>query len=58
VAGVRGDGSDTCRRYLVTVDGRKDPAAVPIVDELVALPLDLHVRERGFSKIVPNLMGI
>jgi formate dehydrogenase maturation protein FdhE len=40
------------------VDGRKDPAAVPIVDELVALPLDLHVRERGFSKIVPNLMGI
>ena len=28
------------------------------IAELVALPLDLHVRERGFSKIVPNLMGI
>jgi len=40
------------------VDGRKDPAAVPVVDELVALPLDLHMRELGFAKIVPNLMGI
>jgi formate dehydrogenase maturation protein FdhE len=55
---LRADACETCRRYLITVDGRKDPAAVPIVDELVALPLDLHVRERGFSKIVPNLMGI
>jgi FdhE protein len=55
---LRADACETCRRYLITVDGRKDPAAVPIVDELVALPLDLHARERGFAKIVPNLMGI
>jgi FdhE protein len=49
---------ESCRRYLITVDGRRDAAAVPIVDELVALPLDLHARERGFVKIAPNLMGI
>ena len=55
---LRADACETCRRYLITVDGRKDPAAVPIADELVALPLDLHARERGFAKIVPNLMGI
>jgi formate dehydrogenase maturation protein FdhE len=40
------------------VDGRKDPGAVPVVDELAALPLDLYARERGFTKIAPNLMGI
>jgi len=55
---LRADACETCRRYLISVDGRKDPAAVPVVDELVALPLDLHMRELGFAKIVPNLMGI
>ena len=52
------DACERCRRYLITVDGRKDPAAVPVVDELAALPLDLYARERGFTKIAPNLMGI
>jgi formate dehydrogenase accessory protein FdhE len=55
---LRADACETCRRYVITVDLRKDPEAVPIVDELVALPLDLDVRERGFAKIVPNLMAI
>jgi formate dehydrogenase maturation protein FdhE len=55
---LRADACETCRSYLISVDVRRDPAAVPIVDELVALPLDLHARERGFAKIVPNLMGI
>jgi len=47
-----------CRSYLISVDLRRDPEAVPEVDELAALPLDLWVQERGFGKIVPNLMGI
>jgi len=55
---LRADACETCRRYLITVDLRKDPEAVPAVDELVALPLDLYVQERGFAKIVPNLMAI
>ena len=57
-AHLRADGCESCRRYLIAVDGRKDPAVVPMVDELVALPLDLDARERGFAKIAPNLMGI
>jgi len=28
-----------------------------MVDELAALPLDLYARERGYRKIIPNLMG-
>ena len=55
---LRIDGCQTCRRYLVGVDLRRDAAAVPVVDELAALPLDLYARERGLSKVVPNLMGM
>ena len=55
---LRADACETCRRYLITIDLRKDAEAVPVVDELVALPLDLYVKERGFTKIVPNLMAI
>lgn len=55
---LRADGCETCKRYLITIDLRKEPEAVPVVDELVALPLDLYVKERGFTKIVPNLMAI
>ena len=54
---IRIEACDTCRRYLLSIDLAADPSAVPIVDELAALPLDLYARERGFSKIIPNLMG-
>ncbi|HEV8560139.1 MAG TPA: formate dehydrogenase accessory protein FdhE [Actinophytocola sp.] len=46
-----------CQRYLIDVDLGRDPRAVPEVDELAALPLDLHAAEQGLSKITPNLMG-
>jgi formate dehydrogenase maturation protein FdhE len=54
---LRVDACEMCRRYLVTVDVRKDPRAVPLVDELAALPLDIAAAERGYRKIAPNLMG-
>ena len=55
---MRIDGCDTCKHYVLTIDLDREPRAVPLVDELAALPLDLYARERGFTKIVPNLMGI
>lgn len=54
---IRADACDTCRAYLITVDVRKDPRAVPLVDEIAALPLDLLAGERGYTKIARNLMG-
>jgi formate dehydrogenase maturation protein FdhE len=54
---VRIEACNTCRHYLLNIDLAADPAAVPLVDELAAVPLDLYARERGFSKITPNLMG-
>lgn len=54
---MRVDACSTCRRYLIDVDLRRDSQAVPEVDELAALPLDLYAAEHGLTKITPNLMG-
>ena len=54
---IRIDGCRSCGKYLLTFDLRRDPKAVPIVDELAALPLDLYARDQGLTKITPNLMG-
>jgi FdhE protein len=54
---LRIDACASCQRYLLDVDLSRDPRAVPEVDELAALPLDLYAAGRGLSKITPNLMG-
>ena len=54
---VRVDGCQTCRKYLLTFDIRRETRAVPVVDEIAALPLDLFARDQGLTKITPNLMG-
>jgi hypothetical protein len=56
-APVVGQGVVGCERYLIDVDLGRDTRAVPEVDELAALPLDLYATEHGLSKIIPNLMG-
>jgi len=55
---ARVEGCASCSRYLISVDLRKDPDAVPPVDELAAMPLALHAESLGLSKIMPNLMGL
>jgi len=54
---LRIDGCQTCKKYILNVDLSRDGRAVPVVDELAALPLDLYAKELGMSKIAPNLMG-
>jgi FdhE protein len=54
---MRIDGCRTCKRYILTVDLERDGRAVPVVDEIAAIPLSLYAAERGMNKIVPNLMG-
>jgi FdhE protein len=54
---LRIESCDSCQRYLIDVDMGQDARAVPEVDELTAVPLDLYASERGLSKIAPNLMG-
>jgi len=55
---LRVDACEVCHAYLITVDMRKEPKAVPLVDEIVALPLDLIAADRGYTKITRNLVGL
>jgi hypothetical protein len=54
---LRIEGCESCTRYLIDIDLGRDARAVPEVDELAALPLDLYASERGLTKITANLMG-
>jgi hypothetical protein len=54
---LRAEACESCRHYLIDVDLGRDPRAVPRVDELAAVPIDLHLAEQGYTKITPNLMG-
>jgi len=55
---VRVDACDTCRVYLKSVDLTKDGHAVPIVDEIAAVALDIWAEEHGYSKLETNLLGM
>jgi len=54
---VRVEACLRCRRYLKGVDLSVDGHAVPLVDEVAALPLDLWAGEQGFQKIELNVVG-
>ena len=54
---MRIEACESCRRYILSIDLATERAAVLLVDEMAAIPLDLYARERGFSKVIPNLMG-
>jgi formate dehydrogenase accessory protein FdhE len=55
---VRVEACDTCKRYLKTVDLTKNGLAVPVVDELATIPLDLWAGENGYRKLCPNLFNM
>ncbi|MGE3509742.1 MAG: formate dehydrogenase accessory protein FdhE, partial [Vicinamibacterales bacterium] len=46
---LRIEACDTCRRYLKTVDLTVDGLAVPPVDDIASVPLDLWALERGYG---------
>jgi formate dehydrogenase accessory protein FdhE len=55
---VRVEACDTCRYYIKTVNLTKDGRAVPVVDELATIPLNLWATEHGYVKLRTNLLGI
>lgn len=57
ISHVRVDVCDTCHTYLKSVDLTKTGLAVPVVDELATIPLDLWAREHGYQKLQINLLG-
>lgn len=54
---VRVEACETCKFFVRTIDLTKDGYAVPVVDDLAAIPLTLWAHEHGFSRLQPNLLG-
>jgi FdhE protein len=55
---VRVEACDTCHTYLKTIDLTKDGTAVPVVDDLASVSLDLWARDRGYQRLRPNLLRL
>lgn len=56
VPGARIEACDTCRRYLKTIDLTRDGHAVPHVDDLATVSLDLWARDQGYARLRSNLL--
>jgi FdhE protein len=56
-AHVRVESCETCKFYVRTIDLTKDGHAVPIVDDLAAIPLSLWAEEHGYRRLQGNLLG-
>jgi formate dehydrogenase accessory protein FdhE len=57
IAHVRVDVCDSCHSYLKTVDLTKLGLAIPVVDELATIPLDLWACEHRYAKLQMNVLG-
>ena len=55
---VRVDACDSCRTYLKVVDLTKDGLAIPVVDDMATVALDLWARERGYKRLRLNVLGL
>jgi formate dehydrogenase accessory protein FdhE len=54
---IRVETCETCKIYVRTIDLTKDGHAVPLVDDLAAIPLSLWAQDHGYTRLHPNLLG-
>jgi FdhE protein len=54
---VRVEACETCKFYLRTIDLTKEGNAIPLVDDLAAIPHTLWASGQGYSRLQPNLLG-
>jgi formate dehydrogenase maturation protein FdhE len=55
---ARIEACETCHRYVKSIDLTVDAKAIPEVDDLLSVGLDIWATEQGFSRIEPGLAGI
>ncbi len=55
---VRLEECGSCRTYVKAIDLREAGLAVPVVDELASVELDLWAAGQGLSKLHTNLLGL
>ncbi len=55
---VRVEECGSCRTYIKAIDLRENGLAVPVVDELASIELDLWAVGQGLTKLRANLLGM
>jgi hypothetical protein len=55
---VRLEGCDRCQRYVKSIDLTVDSLALPEVDDLTSLSMDLWAAEQGYQRLEPSLAGV
>jgi len=55
---VRVEACDHCQTYIKSVDLTRDGRAVPMVDELATVALNLWAEDHGYAKLESNLLGL
>jgi FdhE protein len=55
---ARVDACDTCQTYLKSIDLTKDGHAIPAVDEIATVALNIWAEERDYVKLETNLLGM
>ncbi len=55
---VRVDECKSCLTYIKVIDMRINGHAIPVVDEIASVDLDLWARDRGLAKYESNLLGL
>lgn len=55
---IRLEECGSCRTYVKAIDLREAGLAVPVVDELASVELDLWAAGQGLSKLRTNLLGL
>ena len=55
---ARIEACETCHRYVKSIDLTVDARAMPEVDDLVSIGMDLWATREGFTRIEPGLAGV
>jgi len=55
---ARIEACETCRRYVKSIDLTVDGRALPEIDDLASMALDLWAAREGFQRIEPGLAGL
>jgi FdhE protein len=55
---VRVEACDSCHTYIKSVDLTRNGLAVPVVDELATVSLNMWAEEHGYTKVQLNLLGM
>jgi FdhE protein len=55
---ARVDACDTCHTYIKSIDLTKDGHAIPLVDEIATVALNIWADEHDYAKLETNLLGM